>query len=317
MAHPATRSPKRAKLEHPEVMLNADEPGFHELFDKYSAMTVDNLKVVLKNNRLPSSGVKADLVETCVDGELHGALPTCPVCGIGQLKRMQANKANVACPGYWDSEADTRRACGYACPASSVARNPWRTLEMGPPPDEEKNDGDTDAAAALDVEAFTGLSAREAADKLVEIGRSLNLALSADETTARISAGTALNLTKTDDGDLDPRKALDELKRKYTPKATPKKLPCRHPANAKYVDLLKEYTDLMEKSGESPFVIKMARGAIFALLDLDRAVTCKKDLTGKNKVDGVGTGTADKVDAIAKTGTFPKLEELRKTFQDA
>jgi hypothetical protein len=59
------------------------------------------------------SGAKAMLVARCVDGELWGALPTCPRCKVAKLKvayrSLQGHdgQGDWTCRGTWDKDLGT------------------------------------------------------------------------------------------------------------------------------------------------------------------------------------------------------------------
>mmetsp|Transcript_26696 Transcript_26696/g.89374 ORF Transcript_26696/g.89374 Transcript_26696/m.89374 type:complete len:398 (-) Transcript_26696:104-1297(-) len=313
-ASPTPKRPKVSADEPPKDALNADHPEFEEIYGKYAKLSIPELKEHLAANGLPKSGTKAHLVETCVDGELHGALPLCPLCGKGQLRRLDgADKGTAACPGYWDEEAGTRRMCAFKMPVDKVERRRWRDASEGPPPEPAQAGASLDKVDASD---FAGLGPREKADKLAGAARAAGLQLPEDEAKARVAAGTALNATKTEDGDDDLDAALKELARKYPPAQASGGLKCGHPDNAKICELLKEYGDLMEKAGKDVFAVRGAKTALAALMVLERPIKSAKDLTGKSKVAGVGKGTADKIQEIVDTGTFEKLEELREEMKN-
>ena len=159
------------------------------------------------------TGAKAALVSQCVDGELHGALPRCPLCEFGRLKTAEGTKHMLVCPGHFSESARVWRTCGYKAEAAKASRLPWRTAEEGP----RAVEAEPAAAggAQLDAAQFDGLSPQAAADRLVSVAREAGATLSADETTARIAAGTALNASRDEEGKPEPAKALRELLAKY------------------------------------------------------------------------------------------------------
>ena len=75
---------------------------------KYDGMHVDELKEVLKANEQLLGGSKDELATRCTEGELRGALPACPTCGVGRLHvAYRGDQATYTCPGYFDNEAKT------------------------------------------------------------------------------------------------------------------------------------------------------------------------------------------------------------------
>ena len=53
---------------------------------KYGALSLPELKAVCEANAQLKGGTKPELVQRCIDGAQHGALPRCPECGGGLLK---------------------------------------------------------------------------------------------------------------------------------------------------------------------------------------------------------------------------------------
>ncbi len=81
-----------------------------QLHDKYEAMSVAELKEVLRANEQLLQGGREELVARCADGEAHGGLPACPTCGIGRLHHERdaaTGRAVYTCPGYFDTQART------------------------------------------------------------------------------------------------------------------------------------------------------------------------------------------------------------------
>ncbi|KAG8465133.1 hypothetical protein KFE25_012496 [Diacronema lutheri] len=288
---------------------NSEHPGYAAAYAKYVALPIPVLKAYLGANDQLKGGAKAALVSQCVDGELHGALPRCPLCEFGRLKTAEGTKHMLVCPGHFSESARVWRTCGYKAEAAKASRLPWRTAEEGP----RAVEAEPAAAggAQLDAAQFDGLSPQAAADRLVSVAREAGATLSADETTARIAAGTALNASRDEEGKPEPAKALRELLAKYPPKRTAK-MEASHPANSTIVALLKEYADLMEKLGENVHGVNGTRKANVAIMALEYEITSGKALAAaKTKVEGVGASTASKIDEILTTGTFAKLEEMR------
>lgn len=88
--------------------------------DKYSAMSVTELKEVLRANEQMLSGTKDQLLQRCVDGEMRGGLPLCPTCHAG---RLHFDDGVYHCPGYFDNDAKAVVRCDFT--ATKVQRNPW------------------------------------------------------------------------------------------------------------------------------------------------------------------------------------------------
>lgn len=94
---------------------------------RYSALSLPELKALCEANAQLKGGTKPELVQRCIDGKLHGALPRCPQCGGGLLKVVYAQphghggQGRFSCPGFHDGDAFQR--CPYT--ATSAVRLPW------------------------------------------------------------------------------------------------------------------------------------------------------------------------------------------------
>ena len=112
--------------EHPgdERFQLTDDEDEDEIREKYQSMRVSELKEVLRANEQIMGGIKEELIERCVDGELNGGLPTCPTCGVGRLK-VSPHDEHFYCPGYFDETAAVYVRCEFRAAPDKVARNPW------------------------------------------------------------------------------------------------------------------------------------------------------------------------------------------------
>jgi hypothetical protein len=108
-----------------EQELEGMPEGEREVFVKYKAKTIDELKDFLRWNGQLLSGTKGDLVARCVDGEVHGALPHCPEPGCKGRLRIEGSQ--VHCGGAFDDEIGTFVRCYFKVAASAVTREQWRT----------------------------------------------------------------------------------------------------------------------------------------------------------------------------------------------
>jgi len=94
---------------------------------KYGALSLPELKAVCEANAQLKGGTKPELVQRCIDGAQHGALPRCSECGGGLLKVVYAQQhghggqGKFSCPGFHDGDAFQR--CPYT--ATSAERLPW------------------------------------------------------------------------------------------------------------------------------------------------------------------------------------------------
>ena len=88
-------------------------------------------------------------MERVLDGELHGRIAHCAVCGRGQPKIAQAGDTNATCSGYYDSETSSRIPCGSSVSLEKIHRvQPWFSSK---PTEEEEEmmDKEADQAAGI------------------------------------------------------------------------------------------------------------------------------------------------------------------------
>jgi len=278
---------------------------------KYTKMNSSDLKTVLKNNRQLSTGTKDELVQKCVDGEKHGALPFCPTCKMSAVKPVTDKNGHVTfrCPGYF-STTEGRVTCFFK--ADEVQRlKPWRGLHDGIRP--EESDGDVKPDTGVLKDEFKDLDTKSACAKLIEVAHKRDLSLPKnDEKKARVEAGTALMSTKADDGSWSPEAALAQLAEKF-PKGEGG-IPCRVSANQKLVEAIAEIGALLLKSPEK-FKGRAFVKAADNLGDLDFEIKSGSALSkGKDKVAGIGKGVAEKIDEFLDKGEIQALVELREQY---
>eukprot|EP00307_Rebecca_sp_RCC1486_P006877 CAMPEP_0119418514 /NCGR_PEP_ID=MMETSP1335-20130426/18418_1 /TAXON_ID=259385 /ORGANISM="Chrysoculter rhomboideus, Strain RCC1486" /LENGTH=409 /DNA_ID=CAMNT_0007443767 /DNA_START=78 /DNA_END=1307 /DNA_ORIENTATION=- len=319
---PKAKKPRLAGDTIPTDDPNSSESGFAEAWALYANMPIPTLKEFLDANVQAKTGTKAELVAACVDGHLHGALPVCPMCEKGRLKRAEDDASSFGCKGYFDDTVKVWMQCGYKTTADLLQsqRHPWREPAQGKRADgaaeaeaegEAKGGAKGAGKAAIDPAEFEGLDRRAMAARLVELARAEELSLAQDESSALIAAGTALGASMDDDGNPVPAKAFEELRAKF-PRKVQKELKCRHEKNATICTLLKEYADLVTELEDNKYAASSTRKSVSALMNLDYEITEGKKLIAKaTKVEGIGKSTAEKIDEILATGTFAKLEELR------
>lgn len=75
---------------------------------------------------------------------------------------------------------------------------------------------------------------------------------------------------------------------------------------------IKLYAQLMELHGENPFRTKAMGSAAYKLDKLPFVIT-PQSVTELGEIQGIGKGTAQKVESLLSTGTFPELEQLLGT----
>ena len=100
-----------------------------ELEAKYGALSVNDLKELLRLNSQLRSGDKATLLERCVDAHLYGCLPRCTLCGGGTLKVAYSQRyghkgqGKFSCPGFYDD--DEYKKCSFTA-TDGVERPAWK-----------------------------------------------------------------------------------------------------------------------------------------------------------------------------------------------
>jgi hypothetical protein len=110
--------------EPPAKKLKGIEKASLDIFAKYHKQKVDDLKDILKWNRQYVTGNKDYLLTKVIDGELHGRLPPCTLCG-GHLKLVE-DGVTVSCNGSFDEDAGTKMLCAYRSTATDAPRcQPW------------------------------------------------------------------------------------------------------------------------------------------------------------------------------------------------
>mmetsp|Transcript_33802 Transcript_33802/g.46810 ORF Transcript_33802/g.46810 Transcript_33802/m.46810 type:complete len:410 (+) Transcript_33802:112-1341(+) len=284
-----------------------------DLASKYNAMTNAQLKQVLKNNLQLLGGTKSELVERCVDGETHGALPKCPICAKATVKVNDKTK-EYFCPGFFDDSMKVRMSCPFKAP--QVERLSW--LGLNDTPREEASA--TTPSQKVDItalkEKFASLGAKEACMALIEEARAQSIALPKnDQAAARVHCGTALMATRSEDSSWDPAAALAKLRTELGSEAKEAKAdnPCKVEANAKFVAVFEELGKLSKR--ESMMKASAYLKGALALSQLDFEVTSGKEISkGKKKVAGIGDAIGSKIDELIETGKVAKLDELREQY---
>jgi len=294
--------PKAEKKRTKDEAGATDEQSPVEL--KYKGMSVDKLKALLKANKQVCSGKKDDLVQRCVDGEVHGALPKCPVCEKSTLRAAESGEG-FSCPGYFDSDAARFIRCKFT--AEQVERIPWITDPSQAPASPPAKKAKSEAAASL-KDDFKDLPPKEAALKLVEEAFKRNL--SVPKATARQEVGTLLMATKDEEGQWDPEAALAQLAEKFPPEKPSAE--ATNPANTAIAAAFDEMGKL-EGQGGDRMKANAYKAAANVIRTLDYVVTSGKAMAkaGPTKVPGIGAGIAKLIDEYLEEGTMAKLEELR------
>jgi len=90
--------------------------------DALTAMTIPDLKQRLQANDQIVGGTKGDLIERIADCITNGALPRCPKCFGGRIKKKGSG---YFCPGSYDD--DKFVSCSWTGTDSGISRPAWKT----------------------------------------------------------------------------------------------------------------------------------------------------------------------------------------------
>ena len=119
---PSTPSAQPPLYLHPSHALPAAVvASMPALQARYEEMTGERLRRLLQANGEKVSGLKEELVERCVEGQVRGTLPHCDHCA-GSL--YYANGL-VLCKGTFNVERKVRVPCHFHAPEEDVPRRPW------------------------------------------------------------------------------------------------------------------------------------------------------------------------------------------------
>ena len=111
----------KGKEERGKPLTKAQAQSVRKAAEKFTSLSLDSLKALLKSNRQVVSGAKTELVQRCAEGSVLGALPSCPLCSGGKL-RFNSKTGIYLCPGYMDD--DVFKPCYYN--STTVTRNQWQ-----------------------------------------------------------------------------------------------------------------------------------------------------------------------------------------------
>ncbi len=84
--------------------------------------------------------------------------------------------------------------------------------------------------------------------------------------------------------------------------------------NREIAETLERYANLASIAGENAFRTRAFQRAADVVRDLPEPVTALMDLGELRGLPGVGSGIADAIEALARTGTLPPLEALQRTI---
>ena len=86
-----------------------------------ASVNVKTLQAALRRNAQKITGRRDELVERVAQGIVLGALPLCPLCGMGKL-RFDLRTGVYSCPGFRDE--NNYHSCAFE--STNVERTPWK-----------------------------------------------------------------------------------------------------------------------------------------------------------------------------------------------
>lgn len=311
----------------------------------YKGKKVAELQDVLRwNLGYGTSGTKDVLLVRCIDGHVNGRLARCPVCSQGKLGLSDEDAGDtIKCAGYWDEDLNVKTRCTYAVPNSSAPRlQPWYSEEPTEEQKEEMKEYTEQQKALATGKSLNGPPSEllQAAKKLdwpdtsnpafrkkacelmydVCTTGSVKIDLPEDQKKAKqkifglfstaTEAMTAVDVLTAVVKEFGVAAAKAEAKAKQKEALA---AGCNCPANAGVLQAFQELSELYFKAGNSNAGISNKKVAA-AIQGLDFEITESNVMglsKGKNKVAGIGKGSADKIKEFLTTGTMQKLEEKR------
>lgn len=309
----------------PSSAVSAPTLSSEELEDKYSSLRVTELKEYLRANGQHMTGNKPELVQKCVDGERFGAIPPCPACKVGKLRveymsdaAWRKGEGHYSCKGYYDESVGFHVSCPYH--SVSVVRLPWRAPGEEPAPvelDEELfNDAKThgDGAAVLVAlahkELLGGIPSREEAlEQATKAIASVPGAASLREAAGAAYPKLQLAWSKVRGSGPPKDRMVGGLQNFHK-----RPIHCTVPSNGTLANTLDELGDYMALE-QDPWRAKTFHSAALSIATADEAITSGKEAA--KMIDGLGTGTAKRIDEILASGTLAQLEEFRTKHPDA
>jgi len=330
MGHRKRRKGRQKKKSGVEVEYNEKGELTEEekLRKKYSQMAVSQLKDYLRANNQMLSGKKAELVEKCVDGELYGALPHCSVCNEGRLKK--APNGSIVCSGYYDEDCGMRISCDFNAENDSVKRVPWKGPDEVEAEESSKEESTSWKEAVSNqmqkvlskmFSSELNLKPKEIAEKLVEFARTNKVEMPKDNSLARQKVGSLLMQNRKDDNTFDIIAVYQGLVDQFgvssakgaASEDTPSEPEAKNAANTEIANLLQKLAHLTAKTGGNPFKIRALKKSVIAIRGLDFKIESGKQVsTGKQKVPGIGKGTAKVIDEYLETGEVSHIKELEE-----
>lgn len=304
-------SNKKAKVDITKGMSDAEL----ELHEKYKSFTLEGLKDFMRWNKQPIAGTKPELIMRCIDGEINGAIPSCPEIGCKGKLRLDAGK--VACGGAYSEELGTFVRCYFSAEASAITRLAWREAK----PSEDETIAATAFQPTVNLDAakdlFAGLdmatlpSKREAVARLLTVVRAEGINLTSDDNAAKIRLGTLVMANS----DLSSEELLSLAEAEFgTVKTTKAKMArastgtvCE--GNEGIVVALAQLSQAYFKSGNANAgnTYRKASAAVRSCPDL--IVSGKLISKGKGKLDGIGAKCGECIDEFLTTGAIAKLAE--------
>lgn len=326
--------PASKKIKASSSSLSSTDRQNASAYLEYSTLKNDDLKDLLRWNRQPLGGNRAELMSRVIDGRVHGRIGRCTSCIQGKLK-LSEDGTSASCSGYFDEDASARISCFNCFPLSKVPRlQPWYESEPSAEEAEEMDnipEQQVDGSAAsnvlsvaaenLDWDLSCGTGMKKAAKDLFKIctSKESSVDILESDPRARIEIGKII-LTNRDKSAVDilglviGKYGLKEAKKEAArAKSVARELSCSIPENLPIMELMLEIGELYTK--ESNYNAGNSYKKVAAIIKSLEFEITKKNAQGlgkgKTKLAGIGKGSADKMYEFLTTGKIEKLEEKR------
>eukprot|EP00602_Paraphysomonas_sp_CaronLab_P012598 CAMPEP_0185039768 /NCGR_PEP_ID=MMETSP1103-20130426/37016_1 /TAXON_ID=36769 /ORGANISM="Paraphysomonas bandaiensis, Strain Caron Lab Isolate" /LENGTH=375 /DNA_ID=CAMNT_0027578805 /DNA_START=87 /DNA_END=1214 /DNA_ORIENTATION=+ len=297
------------------------------VYAKYKAKTLDELKDYMRWNNQHITGTKTELVRRCVDGEINGALPPCPQPGCKGKLKLESIKGEkqVSCNGAFNDELGTFVRCYFKAPANTVERLTWRdhakTEEEIAAEASFQPTIDTTRAAGLfdDLDMHSVNGKKAAVSRFVDMARDEGLNIPEADHEARVKLGTLLMNNPAASGQelLGMAEEMFGTVKAVAARTETSKTGTKCAANEGIVAALSELSEVYFKTGNSQ-AGNTYRKAAAAVRQHHEPITSGKAVSkGKMKIDGIGAKCGEMIDEFLEFGTIAKIQEKRAELSSA
>jgi len=275
-----------------------------------------------KNKRITYK--KADLVAHCVDGELWGRYPPCPMCKKKATLRVTYHDENHKgqgkwkCLGYWDKNINGLMKCAFNYSEDAKNEAPQERLPWRHPGTEYSDDDQEDVNEGLDnpvefPDGFGELPPMEMASEMIKICREHGLTLPKDDSAAVREAYVKIMASEDYEGNTDYINAFALLKEQYPKQTAEDKAGGPAPANADNAALcaaLMAICHAAKSANEDPLKSSSYAKAAMSIRALPYKVVdgIKMGKPGKMKVENIGPSLGQQIQYFLDHGKFERME---------